>query len=234
MMPSSRIPATLVAHEHAYHIYLSPCDLFNVILPYLMYGLSKGEKCMYALDDSTPDEVRDALAARGCDARVYEKLELLEILSTRDTYFGFGMFSGAAMLAYYRAYVPALLGRRFKGLRIAVELSDSLVRANTEKEFVLYETRVNDLFSTHPASAICAYNGAKFSQGFLKQIGESHPFQTTVECPYLPSKNPQCFHVGDRPDMQNEADRYCFDAAQKFRSCPVFEELKAEAPSSAN
>lgn len=231
-MPTEiRIPSKLTAHEHACHFFNSEKSFFDVAVPYTLYGLVRGEKCLLVLDNFAPDSFRDALSSLGCDVGKYEKSEQLEILSTRKTYFGFGMFSGAAMLAYYRAYIPAVLGNRFRGIRSAVEMADSLVEANANREFSIYEMRANELFRVNRVSAICAYDSNKFPGAYLAEIAESHPFRMVTECPYLSLKLKPCFHSGYRPDTFEQAAKYCYDSTEQFRACPVFEDFGAEKAS---
>ena len=231
-MPAEiRIPSKLAAHEHACHFFNSEKSFFDAVVPYVLYGLARNEKCMLTLDNFASDHFRDALASRGCDVGQHEKSEQLEILSTRKTYFGFGMFSGAAMLAYYRAYIPAVLANRFRGIRVAVEIADSLLDANSSREFSNYEMRANELFRSNRVSAICAYDAEKFPEAFLAQIAESHPFRMAQECPYLSLNLQPCFHSGYRSDTHEQADQYCFDNTEQFRRCPVFQEFEAQKAS---
>ena len=228
-MPAEiRIPSKLAPHEHACHFFGSEKSFFGTVVPYVFYGLTRGEKCLLALDNFASDSFRDALSSYGCDVRKHEKSEQLEILSTRKTYFGFGMFSGAAMLAYYRAYIPAILGNRFRGIRVAVEIADSLLETNASREFSIYEIRANELFSGNRVSAICAYDSNKFPESFLAEIAESHPFHMVQECSYLPLNLQPCFHSGYRSDTHEQATQYCFDNTEQFRHCPVFQEFEAQ------
>lgn len=231
-MPAEiRIPSNLTTHEHACHFFDTEKSYFDVVVPYILYGLARKEKCLLALDNFPSDHFRDALSSHGCDVGRYEESEQLEILSTRKTYFGFGMFSGAAMLAYYRAYIPAVLGNRFRGIRVAVEMAESLLEANASQEFSVYEMRANELFHGNRVSAICAYDTNKFPEAYLTEIAESHPFRMTKECPYLSFKLRPCFHSGYRSDTSEQAGKYCYDSTEQFRSCPVFEDFEAEKAS---
>ena len=54
-------------HDHLCSIYETAEEHLAVAIPFIRFGLGRGEKCIYVADDGTEGAVRDAMHAEGID-----------------------------------------------------------------------------------------------------------------------------------------------------------------------
>ena len=89
----------LQSHDHLCLIYETHEEWRDAIIPFIMLGLAKGEKCAYIVDARTADEIRGYLFKEGVNVAAAESSGQLTIIDQADAYTREGAFDPDRMIA---------------------------------------------------------------------------------------------------------------------------------------
>ncbi|MGE5681569.1 MAG: PAS domain S-box protein [Bacillota bacterium] len=162
-------------HNHICSIYQTKDEQMSSVIPFIKEGLSNKEKCIYIAAENGVQDITDIFRA---DSEVLscaiEKGELI-ILRDNEAYLKEGEFRTEKMLELLSELAEGTKREGFSGLRVTGEASWIKADGALIREFLDYESRVNDLIRDLKISALCQYNINHFSPEILELVIMSHP-----------------------------------------------------------
>ena len=166
----------LQPHDHLCLIYETHEEWRDAIIPFIMLGLSKGEKCAYIVDARTADEIRDYLLEEGVDVAATESSGQLTIIDQADAYTREGAFDPDRMIALLIEETNKALAEGYPALRVTGEMTWVLRGVPGSERLIEYEAKLNrDFFPHYPCVAICQYDRQKFDPEVIKGVVMTHP-----------------------------------------------------------
>src|SRR6202035_2710238 len=115
--------AKLKQGDHICSIYESRGEQLAVSVPFIIDGLARGERCCYIVDDSTIEEVVQALTAAGVDVEHERQRRALQIVTRQHICLSIGEFVPQALSDFLRHAEAEALADGFSGLRQVGEMT---------------------------------------------------------------------------------------------------------------
>jgi signal transduction histidine kinase len=181
----------LGVHDHPCSIYSNNEQLKRQFVPYIQAGLALGERCIYFVDENTPEFVVAAMQEDGFVLKPYLESGAFLIESTRNAHLSEGHFGEEKMMAYWLQALAAAETAGFHGLRAAVEMTWAISGMPGCDVLAPYEARLNKFIDKHNVSVICQYSRNKFSAAKLKAVVHAHPLLVVND---LVLNNPAVVH----------------------------------------
>jgi|GEM_PF-1705987 len=175
----SKLPdliGNLKPHDHLCLIYESREEWLETVVPFILSGLERGEKCIYVVDANTAREVKAVLTEAGLTVDEYEAKGQLSVIHERDTYTREGFFDPDLMIALLISETEQALREGYSSLRVTGEMSWALHGYSGSERVLEYEAKLNkDLFPKYPCVALCQYDRWKFYPETIKGVVLTHP-----------------------------------------------------------
>lgn len=166
----------LKPHDHLCLIYENEEQWKECVVPFLVAGLKKGEKCFYIVDRRRAEDVIALLKAESVDADKLIENGQLVILHEYESYTKEGSFDPDRMIEMLKSEVKNALSQGYKSLRVTGEMSWALKGITGSERIIEYEYKLNsDLFPFYPCTAICQYDRRLFDPDIIKGVIETHP-----------------------------------------------------------
>jgi PAS domain S-box-containing protein len=183
-MPSVELE-TLASGDHLCFIYRSREEQMSVIIPFILEGLKRNEKCLYVVDENTEEDIVEEIK-KHCDVEGYITSGQLVILRKEETYLRDGFFDPDRMIQLVKNAEREAIDEGYSGLRGTGEMT-WVTEAETEK-LLEYEAKLNHFFPNSKCIAICQYNEKKFDPEVLISVVHTHSkiilYDTLLENPY--------------------------------------------------
>lgn len=161
--------------DHLCLLYDRPGEPLSTVAAFLAEGLRRGERCSYVADDHTVEAVAEALAAAGIDVEQETGRGAL-VLTDAAEYGSVRPFDPAGMCERLRGLVDRALTDSFTGLRLAVDMTWTLVQGVGYEQLVESEAMTSSLvFARGHVSAICLYNRSRFPAEMIDHVVRTHP-----------------------------------------------------------
>ena len=160
--------------DHICIFYRDHATLLETLVPYLLDGLRKGERCFCAQKQEVIPRLRMALEARGVDTHRELRRGALEIHSEDEVYFPNGRFEPQAMMEMLERSIEDSLRQGFAGFRTSGEMSWALKGVDGCDQLPAYEKAVNVSFPDMAAIGICQYPVHGFSPKALEGVIAAH------------------------------------------------------------
>jgi PAS domain S-box-containing protein len=167
---------TCVAHDHICLIYETREEQLAAVVPFLISGLERGEKCFYIVDENTPEILTAALKADGVDTDAAFASGALTIVDPGKAYLKDGDFVPGQMIAYLKEAIDAAEAEGFTAFRVTGETTWALRPPKQVDPLIEYECCLNDFFPHQNIVAICQYNRRRFRPETLLHVLHTHPF----------------------------------------------------------
>ena len=179
--------------DHVCAVYDSSEEQLETISEYVKAGLDAGERCLYIVDDRTPDEVLGGMAGAGIDIGTARSGNRLVLSTKRESYLQAGSFDPDAMIAAVSALTDQAVADGCTGLRITGEMTWALGGEIGCDRLIEYETKLNRFFPGSRAHAICQYNRQRFSPAIVRDVLRTHLFAVIGNrvCPNLYYEPPE-------------------------------------------
>ncbi|MBL8644060.1 MAG: MEDS domain-containing protein [Rhodospirillaceae bacterium] len=159
--------------DHVCPIHERLPELLAVAVPFIRDGLARGERCIYAADDSTTTE---AIAALGkSEAARAQNAGALHFIDKRATYVPSGRFDPDAMIGFLDRAETEALSQGFSGLRYAGDMTWALETEIEAERLISYEARLNHFVSGRRVVILCHYCRTRFDPALLHDILRAHP-----------------------------------------------------------
>ncbi|MDQ1033688.1 anti-anti-sigma factor [Streptomyces sp. V3I8] len=160
--------------DHLCLAFTDDAEQRRVAVAYLLDGLRRGERVMYFADRSTPEQVLDWLRGAGADPAPALAKGQLTVTTAGGSYLAGGPFDPDAMVATLHQEVAGSLRAGYTGFRVSGEMGWVLRDTPGAERLGEYETKVNEVFTGRPASAICQYDARRFDPAVLHDFDRRH------------------------------------------------------------
>ncbi len=166
----------LKPHDHLCFIYNTRQQWIDVIIPFIKKGIENKEKCIYFLENSTKDLIRDYLKEEGLDVESLEDSGQLLMLDEYSIYIHNGFFNVEFMLDFLKKETKKALNEGYVSIRIIGDMTWAIKEYPGSENLIEYESRLNhEFFKENPVIAICSYYNPLFDPLILKDIILTHP-----------------------------------------------------------
>ena len=165
----------LAPHDHLCSIYESTEEHFAVAIPFIRFGLERGEKCIYIADEGTEEEVRDAMYAQGIDVERAIATDSLVLEKKEDAYLKHGSFDPDWMFTFWANATAEAKSQGFSALRATGETEWVVRGAPGMERWMEYESRMTHELAHHNCVALCQYNRKLFSPELIRDVIRTHP-----------------------------------------------------------
>jgi PAS domain S-box-containing protein len=176
---------TLTYGDHLCFIYQSREEQMSVIIPFILEGFKRNEKCLYIVDENSEEDILREIK-KHCDVENYITSGQLVILRKEETYLKDGFFDPDRMIQLVKTAEREAMEEGYSGLRGTGEMT--WVKDSEAERLLEYEAKLNHFFPKNRCIAICQYNEKKFDPGVLIGIIHTHPklilYDTVLENPY--------------------------------------------------
>jgi hypothetical protein len=226
--------------DHACVFYQSEDSLVETVIPYLVEGLQKREKCLSVQEPLLMRRLAGELRRGGIDVDREIERGALEFRSDTDTYRPDGTFRHADIARMVTESVEDSLRKGFRGFRSVGDLGWAANARIDGEELVKYEHRVAKCFAHRAFTGMCSYPAKRFAPKTLSAIRDAHTIN--VVDPELPSvytwlqitKKPFVAEIvtdkfSKRASFSYLVRRMDSDNVLQFGDARDFESAKAEA-----
>jgi MEDS: MEthanogen/methylotroph, DcmR Sensory domain len=166
--------------QHGDHIcvfYRHDEALLEVLIPYVVEGLRKGERCFCVQSRAVEHRLVTELAAIGFNVEHEIHRGSLQLHSEEQVYFQDGVFDPQRMIDLLSDATEETLRAGFTGFRSAGDLSWSRKNVEHSDSVYVYEKMVEKSYPSQKATGLCQYRMDGMSQNSIDALLESHKFQ---------------------------------------------------------
>ncbi len=161
--------------DHICMVYENSVEQMEVVIPFIIDGLARGERCIYIADDRALDVVVRALATAGVNVVQERQRGALRLLTPLDTYLRGGEFVPHGMIDLIRQMEAEALAEGFSGLRLTAEPTWSFGPEPGCHRLIEYEALVNHLPTDSKSVMLCQYHQSRFGAPCIHDILRTHP-----------------------------------------------------------
>ncbi len=170
--------------SHGYHrcsFYANRREQWAITFPVLQRGLQQGYKCLYVVEERSPQGVEASLERHDIPVSRYVERGQLLIIAAEEMCPLPAPFSLDLLLEKLERLVRDTQRSGYHGLVIAIEMSWILQYPESLACLPEYEARVNDALSPHPLVLLCQYNLQRFPVESLLDVLKAHPEVQTLQ-----------------------------------------------------
>lgn len=162
--------------SHLCLLYNSPEEKLSAVLPFILVGLERGEKCICIDNEDAVSTVADSLRAEGVEVDAALKSGALTFAKTEGTYLKDGQFDPNRMIEFLLDESSKCKESGYAALRITGEMSWACKGAGGAERLVEYESIVNRVMQDNDVIALCQYDLNIFSPETILAVINTHPF----------------------------------------------------------
>jgi hypothetical protein len=166
--------------QHGDHIcvfYRHDDALLEVLIPYVVEGLRKGERCFCVQSKAVEQRLRSELAVIGFNVEHEINRGSLQLHSEEQVYFDSGTFDPQRMIDLLSNATNETLRAGFTGFRSAGDLSWASKNAEHSDSVYVYEKMVEKNYPSQRATGLCRYRMDGMSQSSIDALLDAHKFQ---------------------------------------------------------
>ena len=108
--------------NHICSIYGNKDEQFSLIVPFILNGLAKNEKCIYIVDENTRFDVFDEFTKRTNKDR-HADLDRIVFMTKEKAYLKDGYFDPGIMIELLREIELSALNEGYNGMRVTGEMT---------------------------------------------------------------------------------------------------------------
>ena len=164
----------LQAGDHICAFYRQPDERDDILIPYLLGGLTNGSKCTCVVDSCAPVHVLERLAET-VDVGPCVEQGQLEVLDSDATYFDGGGFLPQRMLKFWASKA------RWSGSadgNVVRNIGD-MTWAHRDKpgvaDLAMYESELNRIMGSYPQIVLCLYDMNRCDGEMVLDVLKTHP-----------------------------------------------------------
>ena len=161
--------------DHLCGFYQNRQQLWRIAIPFIKKGLENGEKCLYAAEESSLQEMQSVLQQQGASVQTCLAQGRLLLLTPEEACLQSGVFSPEALIGTLLRILQEAIAKGYRGLRMAMKMSWALRWASSLAWLAEYESKLNCYFSQHPVTTLCLYNQRRFPEEVLLDVLRTHP-----------------------------------------------------------
>jgi hypothetical protein len=174
--PISLAGSQLGGVRHVCAFFANDDEEYRVLLPFILEGLSCGDKAVHVINPEARQEHLRRLAEVGIDSTAHQQSGQLNIQTNTEVYLRDGRFDQDRMLSTFEEMARA--GRAVAGFpksRIVCRMDWASGDRNRIADVIEFESRVNDVWRRYDDAVICTYHLAQFSGDAVIDIMRTHP-----------------------------------------------------------
>ncbi|RLI75576.1 hypothetical protein DRO97_02985, partial [Archaeoglobales archaeon] len=173
--------------KHLCYTYRNKEEQLSIVIPFMIHGLKKNEKCLYIVDENTKEEIIEAFR-KFIDIDEYIRSKQFVILTKEEAYLKDGYFDPDKMIELLKEAERQAIKEGYAGLRATGEMTWVFTRLPGVEKLIEYEAKLNYFFPKSRCVAICQYNENKFDAEMLLDVILTHPkliiYDSLCENPY--------------------------------------------------
>ncbi|MCJ7632039.1 MEDS domain-containing protein [Candidatus Bathyarchaeota archaeon] len=174
-MGYSLVEAKIRPGDHLCSFYENKEEQFQVVVPFIVDGLVKNEKCLYIADENTVSEIKSGLIIHGIDVDERIRTGQLKIITAKQSYLKSSRFVLDEMISLLESFLDDAQKEGYAASRVAGELTWLLRDLDSLDEFFEYENRLNGFFKDKPVKLLCQYDSSKFFGNVIVRALKTHP-----------------------------------------------------------
>jgi hypothetical protein len=171
--------------DHACVFYQSEDSLADVLIPYIIEGLQKQEKCLCVQRPGMLKRVEVELRREGIDFDEEIRSGALQFMSDTERYLSGEKFRPMETAELIFQALQECMRQGFHGFRTAGDLGWAAPTHRVHKELIEYEHEVAKCFPNNPFTGLCQYPVKSFPKKTLSDIVKAHTIN--IVDPSLPS-----------------------------------------------
>ena len=141
----------------------------EIIDPFFVEGMRRGEKAVYIVDPKKRDEHEARLAASSPSAA------LLEVTTWNDAHLKGGSFDPARMMASLDEMIRDNTAAGRPPMRLVGQMGWVFSRPPGIEELVAYEASVNEVLNRGKTPTVCVYDVRRLSGSMMMDLLRAHP-----------------------------------------------------------
>jgi DNA-binding NarL/FixJ family response regulator len=161
--------------RHVAAFFNSDAERHRVVDPFILEGLTRGEKVVHIIDRIDHEEHIRRLMNAGIDVDRVTRQGQMEIVHWDAMYLQGGRFDQQAMLTRLEQVFRNTVAQGFPLARTIGNMEWALAPPPSVRDLVEYESRVNDLSPELDDVVVCAYNLEKFDAAVILDVMRAHP-----------------------------------------------------------
>jgi len=166
-------PHMVGEHHHVCLVYDDPNDQLPVLVPYFQEGLLAGERCVWVLDDLSPDAAVHALGEARLDVAHHLKDGSLRLWTRAD--WRPQELVPTRRLSEVRGIVDEAVREGFRGIRFGIEMTWILGPDIPAAEVERWESTLDGLFDEPlPVRMICQYGRRRLATDVVQAGLKTH------------------------------------------------------------
>lgn len=164
----------LAANDHLCAFYRTPTERDEILLPYLLGGLTQGSKCTCVVDSCSPAHVLEQLALT-VDVERYVDAGQLEVLDSDTTYLEGGGFLPERMLRFWAARAQWDAATADMVVRNVGDMTWAHRDKPGVADLAMYESELNRIMGSHPQVVLCLYDLTRCDGEMILDVLKTHP-----------------------------------------------------------
>ena len=165
----------MTTHDHLCLIYESLDEWRLAVIPFILIGLKRKEKCIYVADSHTIDQIREFLSQEGVDVKALEHSGQLIMPLESETYTKNGSFDPDKMISLLAKETQRAIADGYTALRVTGEMTWVLRGQPGSDRVIEYEAKLNrNFFPKYPCIALCQYDKRRFPPDTIIDVMRTH------------------------------------------------------------
>jgi len=156
-------------HFHACAFVTGPDEEREVIDPFLIEGMKRGEKAVYIVDPAERAAHKVRLAA------ATPSLELLEVPTWNEAHLKGGVFNQARMMTALDRMLQDHAASGRPPMRLVGQMGWVFSRPPGIEQLVAYEASVNEILNRGKTPTVCVYDVRRLSGSMVVDLLRAHP-----------------------------------------------------------
>ena len=156
-------------HFHACAFVAGPEEERAVIAPFLVEGMSCGEKAVYLVDPAKRDDHEKRLAAHA------PANDLLDVTTWNEAHLKGGSFDQDRMTAGLEELMRTHAASGKPPMRLVGQMGWVFSEPPGIEDLVAYEATVNDLLNRGKTPTVCVYDVRRLSGSMMMDLLRAHP-----------------------------------------------------------
>lgn len=160
--------------RHVCSLFKNDSDQFSAIIPFMLNGVRRNDKCLYAADSMEKEELFDRLMDASPVGR--DVLETrISFVSVDDVYLNGTSFDKGRMLKFIADQQHKAISEGYSGLTAAGEMSWAARAVQGTSDLIEYEARINLMYPGASCDLLCQYPESDFDAATLVNAIRAHP-----------------------------------------------------------
>ncbi len=169
----SGVVAPFGGSNHICLIYRTAAEQFAAVVPWIRFGIDRGERCIYVADDNEIEVVRTQLSTQGVGQDIASERVLL-LAASAEGLFRSGGLSFDALFARLEDFCIKAQLQGSSIIRLACEMTWISGGNDGLEQLIEFESRLNQI-STPILRTMCQFNVNRFDSTFVREVVRTHP-----------------------------------------------------------